>query len=137
MARTAVLLALSLLAAAFALPLASAQGPQTYPACVYGVLNSPCFGDHDVCSPYASLQVPICVDYPGCHHYSCLSKVATPTASVQCTAAVGVPVAVAVCDVNGKEIGPVGVCQYCLPTIVVVCTAGTEEIRCWTPSITA
>ncbi|MEA3200960.1 MAG: hypothetical protein QOE90_2388 [Thermoplasmata archaeon] len=74
MNRFVLLSALSLAFAFFAfVPAADAQGPGTYPPCVYGVLHSPCFGDHDVCSPYASLQIPACVDIPGCHHWSCIS----------------------------------------------------------------
>lgn len=52
---------------------ASSAGPQTYPACVAGVTAPSCFDGYDVCSPYASLQRPACVNVPGCPHYSCVA----------------------------------------------------------------
>gem|GEM_PF-5912174 len=136
MNRTVPLLALSLLAASLVLvPAASANPfPATYPPCVYGVLHSPCYGGHDVCSGYASLEVPVCVDYPGCHHLSCF---AFQQPHAQCTAAVGVITAAAVCTVNGKQYGPEGLCTYCLPLVDVVCTVGTEQqAQCWVPQLT-
>jgi len=67
------LLVAFLLVLATLVPVAAANPfPPTYPACVRGVTAAQCFDNKDVCSPYASLQRPACVDLP-CYPIDCIS----------------------------------------------------------------
>ena len=111
--------------------------PPLVGVCVAGVTAPGCYDGQDACVGF-SYQVPFCVDLPdvSCAEPFCPPPVTTdPT--VQCTVLVAVGPVGGVCWVNGKQIGPIVTCEACLPAFYVVCTAGTEDVRCWSGGIDA
>lgn len=126
---SALLLLASLLVVA--IPAANANPvPPSYPPCVAGVTAASCYGGKDVCSAYASTQVPVCVDVPCYNPIDCIAL-----GYYQCAELVSTGGVVVSCNVDGNTVTvPVG-CRYCYPAFSVTCTEGTAGVGCYPSGI--
>lgn len=122
-------------------PYASLQRPAcaNYPACPH----TSCFSTGQkqiVCIEGSSCgesgmlvcvntQPKPCVPDP-CATANCFNANSAPE-HAQCTALVGSGAAAAGCVVNGKNVGPIATCQYCMVLFYEACTVGTEGTSCW------